>query len=110
MPHRFSVHKNEDEYFARRDAELIRQQREAAENSRIAAERRSHLMKCPSCGYDLITGKWHGVRIEQCTQCHGIWLDADEAHRLLRESNPNALVWVFEGLLRGVSGVRTGMS
>jgi len=41
--------KNEEEYFARRDAELLRQQRDAV-HRRDRAERRSHHMKCPKCG------------------------------------------------------------
>ena len=57
--------KNEEEYFARRDAELLRQQREAARKAQTEAERRSHHMKCPKCGYDLITGEWHGIQVDQ---------------------------------------------
>src|SRR2546422_7165720 len=37
--------KNEDEYFARRDAELLRQQREAARKSAVEVERKTHYMK-----------------------------------------------------------------
>src|SRR5205814_316180 len=54
--------RNEDEYFARRDAELLRQQRASAQQAAAQAERRSHHMKCPKCGYDLITGEWHGIQ------------------------------------------------
>ena len=78
--------KNEDEYFARRDAELLRQQREAAQKSAAEAERKSHYMKCPKCGYDLITGEWDGIQIDQCTHCHGIWFDAGEAEALIKKS------------------------
>src|SRR2546422_1374431 len=71
--------KNEEEYFARREADLLRQQRATAQETAAAAARRSHSMKCPKCGYDLITGEWHGVEIDQCTHCHGLWFDAGEA-------------------------------
>jgi len=71
--------KNEDEYFARRDAELLRQQRASAQQAAAQTERKSHYMKCPKCGYDLITGDWDGIQIDQCTHCHGIWFDAGEA-------------------------------
>lgn len=96
--------RNEDEYFAKRDAELLRQQREAAQKAAADAERRSHHMKCPKCGYDLITGEWHGVEIDQCTNCHGIWFDAGEAESVLRHDDPGALGRVLRAVMRGVSG------
>jgi hypothetical protein len=43
--------KNEEEYFAQREAELLRQQRATAQQAAAEAERRSHRMKCPKCGY-----------------------------------------------------------
>ena len=98
--------KNEEEYFARREAELLRQRREAARQSAAELERRSHHMKCPNCGYDLISGDWHGVRIDQCTHCHGLWLDAGEADTLLRHEEAGIFRRVFGAVLRGVSGAK----
>ena len=98
--------KNEDEYFARRDAELLRQQRDAARHTAADAERRSHHMKCPKCGYDLITGDWHGVQIDQCTHCHGLWLDAGEGEQLLKHPEGGIFRRVFGTVLRGVSGAK----
>lgn len=96
--------KNEDEYFARRDAELLRQQREAAQQAAAETERKSHYMKCPKCGYDLITGEWDGIQIDQCTHCHGIWFDAGEAEALLKTAaTPNVLGRVFRAVVKGVS-------
>src|SRR5438552_18550372 len=98
--------KNEEEYFARRDAELLRQQREAARKAQTEAERRSHHMKCPKCGYDLITGEWHGIQIDQCTHCHGMWFDAGEEQTVLAHPEPNIMTRVFRALLRGVAGAK----
>ena len=95
--------KNEDEYFARRDAELLRQQRAAAQQAAAQAERKSHYMKCPKCGYDLITGDWDGIQIEQCTHCHGVWFDAVEAEQLLKAPFPNVLARVFRAVAKGVT-------
>ena len=96
--------KNEEEYFARRDAELLRQQREAARKSAVDAERKTHYMKCPKCGYDLITGDWDGFQIEQCTNCHGVWADADEVAAILkRPTPPNILARIFRAVAKGVS-------
>ena len=98
--------KNEEEYFARRDAELLRQQREAARKTQTEAERRSHRMKCPKCGYDLITGEWHGIEVDQCTHCHGLWFDAGEAEGLLRHTEQGIFRRVFGAVMRGVSGAK----
>lgn len=95
--------KNEDEYFARRDAELLRQQRAAAQQAAGETERKKHFMKCPKCGYDLISGDWDGVQIDQCTHCHGIWFDAGEAESLMKTSAPNILARVFRAVAKGVT-------
>jgi predicted RNA-binding Zn-ribbon protein involved in translation (DUF1610 family) len=95
--------KNEDEYFARRDAELLRQQRASAQQAAAQAERASHHMKCPKCGYDLITGGWDGIQIDQCTHCHGIWFDAGEAAALLKAGHPNVLARVYSAVVKGVT-------
>ncbi len=104
MPDRPS--KNEEEYFARRDAELLRQQRQQLQRAAAEAARKAHYMKCPKCGYDLITGAWHGVQIDQCTNCHGLWFDAGEAESVLAHPEPNMIARVFRTVLRGVSGAR----
>jgi hypothetical protein len=97
---------NEEEYFARREAELMRQQRDLHARERIEAERRSHHMKCPNCGYDLITGTWDGIRIDQCTNCHGLWLGAAEAKELLKHPRPNVLARIFRAVIKGVAGAK----
>lgn len=97
--------KNEDEYFARRDAELLRQQRAAAQQAAAAEERKTHYMKCPKCGYDLITGDWDNIQIDQCTHCHGIWFDAGEAEALIKSSGggPTVLGRLFKAVVKGVT-------
>ena len=70
--------RNEDEYFAREDAELLRKQRERAQAAAAEAERKSHYLKCPKDGYDLATSEYHGVQIETCPHCGGMWLDKGE--------------------------------
>jgi uncharacterized protein len=100
--------RNEEEYFARRDAELLRQQRATLRLAASDSERRSHHMKCPSCGYDLIRGEWHGVQVDQCTHCHGIWFEAAEARGVLEHEEPNIITRVFRAVMRGISSTRVG--
>ena len=95
---------NEEEYFTRREAELLRQRKEAAQGAAIDAERRTHYMKCPKCGYDLVTGAFEGVEIDQCTNCHGIWFDKGEAESLLARDSGSAIGSVLKNLLGGLGG------
>lgn len=89
---------NEDEYFAKRDAELITQQRLEQQKAAMKAERRTHFMKCPKCGADLTTTDFHGVQIERCPDCAGVWLDQGELDILAGNKDPGLLGRVFGDL------------
>jgi len=84
--------KNEDEYFTLRDQELLKKQREMAAAAQAEAERRQHLMKCPKDGYDLESRDYHGVQIERCPQCGGIWLDAGELEAIQSHEDHTGLL------------------
>jgi Zn-finger nucleic acid-binding protein len=83
--------RNEDEYFAREDAELMRKQRERAHSAAVEAELKTHYMKCPKDGYDLTSSEYHGVQIETCPHCGGMWLDAGELEAVAHEDHPTVL-------------------
>ena len=69
--------KNEEEYFARADAELRKQLRERADAERATAEQADR-NRCPRCDVALVARENSGVTIDQCPQCEGIWLDKGE--------------------------------
>jgi len=91
--------RNEDEYFAREDAELLRKQRERASAASLEVERKSHYMKCPKDGNDLASSQHHGVTIETCPHCGGIWLDAGELEAVTKDDSPNVLTRVLSDAL-----------
>lgn len=80
--------RNEDEYFVKQDAELLKHQRRLAESAALESERKSHYMKCPKDGYDLNSSQYHGVSIETCPHCGGMWLDAGEIDIVAHEERP----------------------
>ncbi|MGH7560084.1 MAG: zf-TFIIB domain-containing protein [Gemmatimonadales bacterium] len=88
--------RNEDEYFAREEAEKIARLRAQEERSRIATERKSHYMKCPKDGSDLKTIEFHAIQVDHCGECGGLWLDRGEVDVLLKHEDP--------GLFRKVLG------
>ena len=86
--------RNEDEWFVKRDAELIKARRDKLDEERRKRERAQHLMKCPKCGQDLKEREMHGVKVDACPDCHGIWLDQGELELLSqhRESNVSRVI------------------
>lgn len=89
------LHRNENEYFARQEAERIQALHARAEAARAELERRTHYMKCPKDGYDLVTQEFHGVPVETCGHCHGIWLDAGELDLVAKHQEPGFFDRVF---------------
>jgi uncharacterized ferredoxin-like protein len=71
--------RNEDEYFIKRDAELLKQMRAKLDAERAKAERSQHYMKCPKCGASLQEKQYHHAVVDVCPECKGMWLDAGEA-------------------------------
>ena len=76
--------RNEEEFFKKQDAELIKQQRIRLDAERTRTERSSHYMKCPKCGADLAEREHHHVKIDVCPECNGVWFDAGELDMLER--------------------------
>jgi len=96
--------RNEDEYFVKQDAELIKHQRELVQSAAIDSERKTHYMKCPKDGFDLSTSHSHGVQIETCPHCGGIWLDAGEIDVVAHEERPALFTRVLSDALSGFRG------
>ena len=70
--------RNEGEYFAKQDAELIARLRSSLDQERSKAERSSHFMKCPKCGGQLTERRAGAIVADVCGDCHGAWLDVGE--------------------------------
>lgn len=75
---------NEEEYFARHDAELLKAKRAELDARRDEAERHSHYMRCPKCGGQLVERDFQRVKIDACADCKGVWLDGGELEQLSR--------------------------
>lgn len=99
--------RNEDEYFAKQDAELLKQMREKLDAERKAQERKQSLMKCPKCGGDLKEKKMADVTVDVCPDCGGMWLDAGELDLLrhVQKSGGNVFKSLFD-LMPGRSATR----
>jgi len=68
----------EDEYFIKREKELIERLRAKQEREAHQSVQRTCHMRCPKCGEPLKERSFHKILVDQCTGCGGIWLDAGE--------------------------------
>jgi Zn-finger nucleic acid-binding protein len=93
--------KNEDEYFAHREAEILKARRDTAARAAEGSERRSHFMRCPNCGGHLKTETYHEIRVERCPDCLGVWFDAAQAETLMHTES-SRFASIFGALVRGV--------
>jgi ribosomal protein L37AE/L43A len=94
---------NEEEYFLKQDAELVKQMRARLDAERKAAERKSHYMKCPKCGADLQERVTNQVAVDVCSECGGMWLDAGELE-LLRKVKEHRFASLFQEIFRSLPG------
>jgi hypothetical protein len=78
----------EDEYFFRKDQELIAKLRQKAEaqRARLEAENKKgdYWMRCPKCGSSLKEEKYDAVLVDRCASCGGMYLDGGELEILLK--------------------------
>lgn len=44
-------------------------------------------MQCPSCQTMLLMSDRHGVEIDYCPECRGVWLDRGELDRIIERVN-----------------------
>lgn len=94
--------RNEDEYFAKQDAERIRDLRAKLDADRSKAERTASAGKCPKDGTMLIEREFHNVKIDNCPTCKGMWLDAGEFEVLSHVNRSE--ISRFVGSLFGLKG------
>lgn len=43
-------------------------------------------MKCPNCEATLLMSEKHGVEIDYCPNCRGIWLDKGELEKIMERT------------------------
>jgi predicted RNA-binding Zn-ribbon protein involved in translation (DUF1610 family) len=63
--------RNEDEYFVKQEAELLKQMRAKLDAERAKSERGQGQMKCPRCGAELQEKQYHHAVVDVCPKCSG---------------------------------------
>ena len=71
----------EEDYFRRKERELIEKMRERMAAEQQAAQSTTPL-RCPKGDGSLVEVDFEGIKIDLCDQCGGAWLDAGELEQL----------------------------
>ncbi len=91
---------SEGEYFARLEFERRKQVEEGKHREMAVQEKQRqkelHSMHCPKCGMKLIEVDYKSLKVDRCSACGGLWLDAGELE---------AAVDLEKGLLGRIFGV-----
>lgn len=78
----FQKIQEEEAYIARKEFE--RKQKLLEEKQKLLAVEEKkrmkelHHMHCPKCGMKLIEIDYKGVKVDECSECKGVWLDSGE--------------------------------
>jgi protein-arginine kinase activator protein McsA len=86
----------EAEFFFKKNKELLDQMRQKLDTQRAdqktQAQKHQHWMKCPKCGSDLKEVELLGIKVDQCTQCFGMYFDKGELELLLETTEPRGFL------------------
>jgi uncharacterized protein len=92
----------EDEYFAKLQFEQKKKVEEEKHKKLAVTEKNKlkelHFMRCPKCGMELIEIDYKNIKIDKCSECEGIWLDAGELDMIskIEKSGLDKLFSVFK--------------
>jgi uncharacterized protein len=92
----------EDEYFAREEfhrlKKLAEERASKLREQELTELKEMHWMRCPKDGMELVEVEYMGVRIDKCSHCGGIYLDAGELDSLFNGNKRE------EGLMAKILG------
>jgi len=92
----------EEEYFARMEFERKKKVEEEKNRRLVGEEKKNlaalHQMRCPKCGLELIEIDYRGIKVDKCSECEGVWLDAGELETVskLEQSALQSFFGVFK--------------
>lgn len=79
----------EEEYFARQEFDQKKKDDEQRQQALAEKEKEElqklHFMSCPKCGMHLIEIDYKHLKIDKCSHCDGIWLDAGELEEIVND-------------------------
>lgn len=92
----------EAEFISRTEFEKRKKVEEEKHKKLKAEEKKNlkdlHYMSCPKCGMELIEIDYKEIKVDKCSECDGIWLDAGELETIskLEKTGLDKLFSVFK--------------
>lgn len=92
----------ESEYVSRMEFEKKKKLEEEKHKKLKEGEKKKlkelHHMRCPKCGMELIEIDYREIKVDKCSECAGIWLDAGELDAVakMEKSGLDKLFSVFK--------------
>ena len=85
----------EDEYFWRKDRELIEKLRSQLKKT---SQEKASRVACPKCPGKLESYTFEGIALDRCSECEGIWLDRGELDAIVRKITRGPLGAWLDGI------------
>ena len=94
----------EEEYFFRKNRELLERKRSELDATRREQEGRQlkelHWMRCPKCGQQLAEEELSGIKVDRCPGCGGVFFDAGELDTVLQSQEPAGFLGGLKRLMK----------
>lgn len=94
----------EEEYFYKLNQELLDKKRKELDQARSEQQKTerkaAHWMKCPKCGAEMKEIELSGLKIDQCSDCQGVFFDFGELDLLMASKEPGTFVGRLKKLLK----------
>lgn len=95
----------EEEYFYRKNKELLEKTRRKLDADRAAALQRGrnqpYWMVCPKCGTKLVEAGLEGIKVDQCGGCGGLFFDKGEVELLVEHRQSKGFGAAVKQLFQG---------
>jgi len=76
----------ENEYFRRQEQELIQKLKAKLNDESVPASN----LACPKCDGKLVETNYENIKIDVCSKCTGVWLDAGELAQIAVKENDDS--------------------
>ena len=94
----------EEEYFYRKNKELLEKTRRKLDAERATAQQRGqdqpYWMVCPKCGTKLTEVDLEGIKVDQCGGCGGLFFDKGEVELLVQGRQSKGFPAALKGLFK----------
>ena len=87
----------EEDYFRRKEQEAIEKLRAKMQADEQTKAEAAALLQCPKCEGHLIETTVEDVKIDRCSNCMGVWLDAGELEQLTKREGGGWLSRLWGG-------------